>query len=221
MPGRTRTCAATKPEIQVVIEMAEERILIVDDEEELATRCQVFLNGKGYRARTASGGEEALLIIGGQQPDLVVADLRMRDMHGLVLLQRIKEDFPDVQVILITASGTVEDAVEALRLHAADFVSKPFTPEQLLAAVERVLAEERRVRPGAEDSVPDNYMELPFKEAKESLVAEFERRYIAEILSKYEGNISRSAIHSGIDRRSLHRLLAKHHIKAKWSKTFH
>ena len=63
-------------------------------------------------------------------------------------------------------------------------------------------------------ALPQTYLELPFKEAKEHLVEDFERRYIVEVLRKYEGNISRSASHSGIDRRSLHRLLAKYHIDA-------
>jgi DNA-binding NtrC family response regulator len=57
-------------------------------------------------------------------------------------------------------------------------------------------------------------MDLPFKDAKAQLVEEFERRYIVEVLGKYQGNISRAAVHSGIDRRSLHRLLAKYKIDA-------
>ena len=67
----------------------------------------------------------------------------------------------------------------------------------------------------AEENVPPRaYMDLPFKDAKAQLIEDFERRYIVEVLGKYQGNISRAAVHSGIDRRSLHRLLAKYEIDA-------
>ena len=96
----------------------------------------------------------------------------------------------------------LEHAIEhALVLVTDDYIQPGDLPQNLQRAQGRA-------------ALPQTYLELPFKEAKEHLVEDFERRYIVEVLSKYDGNISRSADHSGIDRRSLHRLLAKYQIDA-------
>ena len=88
----------------------------------------------------------------------------------------------------------------------------------VLAADEHIRVEDLpqhiQAVPAEENAPPRAYMDLPFKDAKGKLIEDFERRYIVEVLSKYQGNISRAAVHSGIDRRSLHRLLAKYDIDA-------
>ncbi len=122
--------------------MSGERILIVDDETDLASSCQRMLQRKGYQAAIAGNGREALEQIAQTEPNLVITDFKMPVMGGMQLLEAIKEDFPEIQVLLMTAFSTIEDAVEAMRLGAADFVPKPFTPDHLLVVVEKALAQQ-------------------------------------------------------------------------------
>jgi DNA-binding NtrC family response regulator len=121
--------------------MARERILIVEDETDLATSCQRLLNSKGYRATVAANGEQALLRLQEEEPHLVITDLKMPGLSGMEVLRRVKEACPETQVVMMTAYSTVEDAVAAMRLGAADFVPKPFTPDHLLIVVDKALAE--------------------------------------------------------------------------------
>jgi DNA-binding NtrC family response regulator len=122
--------------------MGDERILVVDDETDLAASCKRLLESRGYQTRVAASGEEAVQLIQEFEPDLVITDLRMPGMSGMELLGRTRELRPDAQVIMATAYSTVEDAVAAMRLGALDFIPKPFTPEHLLAVVGRALAEQ-------------------------------------------------------------------------------
>ena len=126
--------------------MADGRILVVDDEVGLATSCQRLLASKGYEVETAVNGAEALEQIAADEPDLVITDLKMPDMDDMELLQYLKADYPQVQAVMMTAFSTVEDAVVAMRLGAADFVPKPFTPDHLLIVVENgVVCDENRL----------------------------------------------------------------------------
>ena len=121
--------------------MASERILVVDDEIDLAVSCQRLLDSKGYETSVAANGEEALQFIQDEEPHLVITDLKMPGMNGMELLKQIKELYPEIQVLMMTAYSTIEDAVEAMRLGAHDFVPKPFTPEHLGIVVEKALAD--------------------------------------------------------------------------------
>lgn len=122
--------------------MVKEQILVVEDEPDLAERCQELLQSKGYDTRVATDGEEALRLLQASEPHLIVTDLKMPGMSGMELLEHVKERHPHIQVIMMTAYSTVEDAVAAMRLGACDFVAKPFTPEHLTVVVEKALAEQ-------------------------------------------------------------------------------
>ena len=121
--------------------MSSERIVIVDDEADLAASCQRLLDGKGYHTAIAHSGAEGLEIVRQDEPDLVLTDLKMPGMGGMELLKQIKSESPETGVVMMTAFSTIEDAVEAMRLGAADFIPKPFTPEHLAIVVARVLEE--------------------------------------------------------------------------------
>lgn len=125
--------------------MAHERVLVVDDEQDLARSCKRLLDAKGYSTEIAADGAEALECIAAHQPDLVLTDLKMPRMDGMELLNRLRQDYPDTAVVMMTAFSTVEDAVNAMQLGAADFVPKPFTPGHLALVVGKVL-DERRLR---------------------------------------------------------------------------
>ena len=125
--------------------MTNEYVLIVDDEMDLATSCQRLLDSNGYRTGIATSAEEALAAVRDEEPHLVLTDLKMPGMGGMSLLRQLKADHPGVEVVMMTAYSTIEDAVEAMRLGAVDFVPKPFTPDHLSIVVEKAL-EDRSLR---------------------------------------------------------------------------
>ena len=135
-------------------------VLIVDDEEEALKICADVADQAGLRVRSARTTEQALEILDQVPVDIVLTDLRVPELGGLDLLRRIRESFPQIAVLVLTQYGTIESAVEATRLGAADFVTKPFHISDLRAKLDRlaraldlerenrVLREELRSRPG-------------------------------------------------------------------------
>ncbi len=119
--------------------MSVPRILVVDDDPSLRRVTQVQLEQAGYMADTAADAEQALEALERAPYDLVLTDLRMPGISGVELLRRIREAYPEVVVILMTAFGTVESAVEAMKLGAYDYITKPVNPEALRITVGRAL----------------------------------------------------------------------------------
>src|SRR5207247_8864612 len=101
-------------------------ILVVDDEPNVRKVLGAMLEQAGYLTTRAAGADEALDLVRAQDPDLVITDLKMPGMDGLELLRRLKEGFPEIPVVVLTAHGTVEAAVEAMKEGALDFLTKPF-----------------------------------------------------------------------------------------------
>jgi two-component system response regulator FlrC len=120
--------------------MAAERILVVDDEQGIRDLVRDILASEGHDVETAADGPAALAILAGNPCALVISDLRMPGMDGLELLDRIREEHPDTSVILLTAFGTIPQAVEAVRKGALDFLEKPVkSPKVLRGIVRRAL----------------------------------------------------------------------------------
>ncbi len=116
------------------------KLLIVDDEKNIRARLATFFENCGHSVRTAESGERALEVMtDGEAVDLVLTDYRMAELNGLELLQRIKRQSPGTVVILMTAYATVENAVAAMKAGAFDYLTKPFSLEQILHVVERAL----------------------------------------------------------------------------------
>jgi len=113
------------------------RILIVDDQDNARGMLAEMLLQEGYVVDQADGGEAACELVESSSYDLVITDLRMGDVGGLEVLRRTRESSPTTPVIVMTAFGTIEDAVEAMRFGAHDFVQKPFVEEELLTKVAR------------------------------------------------------------------------------------
>jgi DNA-binding NtrC family response regulator len=121
-------------------------VLIVDDEPNVRRVLATLLEQADYVTTRAESGEQALDLVRAQDPDVVLTDLKMKGMDGLELLSRLKQSFPEIPVIMITAHGSVENAVEAMRRGAYDFITKPFEREQVLDLVPRALAQAGRGR---------------------------------------------------------------------------
>jgi putative nucleotidyltransferase with HDIG domain len=123
-----------------------ERILVVDDEESIREVVCSMLISKGYRCTEASSGTQALgILAAGAEFELMLSDLMMAEMDGMALLERSKQSFPDMPIVMVTAVHDISVALPAIRNGAYDYLLKPFAPEQLLAAVRRAL-ENRRLK---------------------------------------------------------------------------
>jgi two-component system NtrC family response regulator len=119
------------------------RILVVDDEESLRRVTQLRLQQAGYEVSTAADGAEALTLIEHSPQDLVLTDLRMPGLAGIELLERIKEAWPETIVVVFTAYGTIESAVEAMKRGAFDYIIKPVHADALKLVVARALEHSR------------------------------------------------------------------------------
>ena len=117
-----------------------QRILIIDDDASLRRVLEYNLDEEGYDVFAAASGEEGMRLFEERQPALVVTDLKMPGMSGFDVLRQVKERSPDVLVIVITAFGAVETAVEAMRAGAYDYITKPFNREALKLTVRKALA---------------------------------------------------------------------------------
>ena len=118
-------------------------ILVVDDDSQMRKSLAILLRRENYRVAEASGGEVATELLQREVFDLVITDLHMEPMSGLDLLRAIKETHPDLEVIVVTAFGTIDVAVQAMKLKAFDFVTKPFQPEEILLRVGNALEKSR------------------------------------------------------------------------------
>lgn len=117
------------------------RILIVDDEETMRRSLGDILRLDGYHVQTASDGESALESLNRDTFDLMLLDLKMPGMDGLEVLQMASKIAPDTCVILLTAHGSLESAIEALRRQAFDYLLKPSSPKQILQSVGGAIAQ--------------------------------------------------------------------------------
>ena len=119
------------------------KILVVDDQADMRSLLSDVLEGEGYRVGTAESGEKALQVLAEEQYDLVLTDLRMKGMLGTTLLSEIKHRYPETGVILMTAFGTIETAIEAIKGGATDYLIKPVKNEDVLRIVGRAVREVR------------------------------------------------------------------------------
>ena len=119
--------------------MSRKRILVVDDDESLRWVTQAQLQQSGYEVTAEADGNAALESMRQAPPDLVITDLKMPGMSGLELLRKIRADYPGIIVIMVTAFGTVENAVEAMKAGAYDYVTKPVNMDELRLIVNRGL----------------------------------------------------------------------------------
>jgi two-component system response regulator AtoC len=117
------------------------RFLVVDDEESIRRLCMTVAEGMGFSTMEASNGEEALALLESQPADMILTDLVMPRLSGLEFLERAKKILPRVEVAVMTGHGSIETAVQAMKLGAYDYISKPFAPLEELRLFLRRMAE--------------------------------------------------------------------------------
>jgi DNA-binding NtrC family response regulator len=203
--------------------MTRARILVVDDKE---TFLGLFrrIAPADVEVVCASDGKRAMDLLGSEPFDVVVSDIRMPGLDGLTMLKRIRESGIDVEVILMTAYGTIPDAVRAMKDGAADYLTKPFDPDDAVAAIEQALA--RRRDRGAlpseirgSDATPStpqpNIASLPYREAIAAERERATREYLIALLRDVNGSVTQAAERAGIERESFHRLMKRHNVRAE------
>jgi two-component system, response regulator RegA len=168
-------------------------MLLADDDE---TLCQVLaraLTASGYAIQTAYDAASALRVSLSVPPDYAVIDLRLPDMSGLKLLERLKAQNSRTQIVVLTGYGSIATAIEAIKLGAVHYLTKPVTAAQILAAFSRQ-------EPNADEQPAANPLS----------VDRVEWEHIQRVLSGHEGNISATARALNMHRRTLQRKLGKH-----------
>ncbi|MEJ2368926.1 MAG: sigma-54 dependent transcriptional regulator [Acidobacteriota bacterium] len=141
-----------------------EEILVVDDEQSMRRMLEILLKQEGYRVKTARDAEEALRLLGASPFDLIVSDIRMPGLSGLDLLKKVREDGSGAEIILMTAYASAESAIEALKLGAFDYVTKPFQVDELVhvvsSALEKKTLREENIRLKVELSQKESFGEI-------------------------------------------------------------
>jgi two-component system response regulator HydG len=125
------------------------KVLVVDDQRNMRMTLALLLRGQGFEVEEAVDGKEGAELGASGAYDVVLTDLRMGGIDGLGVLRAVKEKQAMTEVIIMTAYGTIESAVDAMRLGAFDYIQKPFTEQELLVKVERALEKPEARRPGA------------------------------------------------------------------------
>jgi len=131
-------------------------VLVIDDELTVCRSCQKILSEDGYAVSIALNGREGLERARKEDFDLAIVDLKMPDIDGMEVVKIIRKEWPEMAVIILTGYGTVASAVTAMKLGAADYISKPFTPDEMSTAVREALREKEHEGKEAGVGLPIN-----------------------------------------------------------------
>ena len=173
--------------------MTTKKILVVDDDDILRNRLEKSFVARGYDVTCAAGFDQAVEAVPEYQPDLAVVDLKMPGRSGLDLIKWLKENSAQTKTVVMTGYGSITNAVEAIKLGASNYVTKPADADHLLAALD-------------EQTEDPDTSDLDF--VRQSL-AEAEWDHIQRVLAECRGNISEAARVLDIPRRTLQRKLKK------------
>ncbi len=178
----------------------QKKVLVVDDEPGVLSVLASILEREGYEVLSARNADEALSLFDGPGAGVVLSDVRMPGRDGVSLLSQLRERDPELPVILMTGFGTIDAAVEAMRLGATDYVTKPFKRERILDALRRVSDRSKR----------DGAVRMDERVLAEALdecltVREITDLYIDRVLELNGGNKVQAARMLGINRRTIYR----------------
>lgn len=170
-------------------------MLVVDDDDRLRERLGQAFTERGLNVLLADGHATATALARAQPIDRAVVDLRMAGEHGLTVVQDLVELRPEIEIVVLTGYGSIATAVEAMRLGARDYLTKPAHADRILAAF---------------DSEAELPRELEFDIPS---LAKLEREHIERVLRECNGNVSHAARALGVHRRTLQYKLAKFPVK--------
>lgn len=168
--------------------------LVVDDDDTLRGRMEKSLTKRGFEVCCAANYEEAVDVAVERKPDLAVLDLKMPGRSGLDLLTALKKISPETRAVILTGYGSISNAVEAIKLGAANYVTKPADADQVLAALE--VESPPPIEDDDDDFTPPS-------------LAAAQWEHIQRVLAECNGNISEAARVLDIPRRTLQRKLKK------------
>jgi DNA-binding NtrC family response regulator len=118
--------------------MDQKRVLIIDDENIICKGCKMILSEMGYLCDHSLTGVDGLKKVMEHPYDVLLLDMKLKDMNGMEILEKVKKTKPEVYVIVITGYSTVQNAVIAMKLGANDYISKPFNDDDIIVAVQNV-----------------------------------------------------------------------------------
>jgi len=170
---------------------ASKRVLVIDDEKVMLSSCQKILEKTGYRVETYDNGQEGIARFRQSPPPLLIVDLKMPDIDGLQVIERVLEIDPQAVIVVITGYATVGAAVEAMKAGAYDFLPKPFTPDELRLIVNRGyerwhLARESQILRREKEEIQRNFITLVSHQLKSPLAAVRQCLDALEFLAKDE-----------------------------------
>ncbi|HMK64833.1 MAG TPA: response regulator [Thermodesulfobacteriota bacterium] len=193
-----------------------ERILIVDDEVDMLLLLKMILTEKTpYEIVTTPNPLEVEPLFKEKAFQLIITDLSMPGMNGIELIEVIKKLDPLVPVIIITAYGSIESAIDATRKGAFDFITKPFRKEQIFLTIEKAL-EFRKIqteniqlkKDGSGGAwLGNETVGLTYDQAKERALAQFNRLYAEKLVERHEGDLTKAAREAGWSEDELKRFL--------------
>jgi two-component system response regulator RegA len=170
-------------------------ILLVDDDERFRERLARALAERGHTVLTAASHDEAIAVAERESIERAIVDLRMPGAHGLEVIRELLKRQPALKIVVLTGYGSIATAVEAVRLGAVDYLTKPCHADRVLAAFD-----------GEHAGSPDVSFEIPS-------LARLEREHIERVLTECGGNVSKAARVLGLHRRTLQYKLAKHPVQ--------
>ena len=171
-------------------------VLLVDENETLCADLARGFHARNYRTSMAHGGAAALATAEAERPDYAVVDLKLPDQSGLRVLARLLEIDPEMRIVILTAHASISTAVEAMKLGAAHYLTKPATADEIIGALF--------------GDTPDPDAAIAERPMSPSRV---EWEYINRVLLAHRGNISATARALSLHRRTLQRKLAKHAVR--------
>jgi DNA-binding NtrC family response regulator len=201
------------------------RLLIVDDEQSIRKLCVTVGEALGFICMEAESGDSALALLEEQPAHMVLSDMVMPHMSGLEFLERVKKLLPRTEVALMTGHGSIETAVQAMKLGAYDYITKPFRVEELKLVLQRMaekirLVEENqflRERVNALAAAPSEVRMDP----QSSDLEEMERTTIQRVFEEVKGDKALAGRKLGISRATLYRKLKRYGIQGRASGAVH
>src|SRR5450432_1016331 len=157
------------------------RILIIDDERPILMTLEALLGRHGFHAEVAANASSGMRLLQSKSPAVVLLDLQLPDADGLHMLEQIKADHPETQVIILTAHDSLNNAIESIKRGAYHFISKPYAPEELLSLVEKALEKQSLLRETIELREKTRQLKKQLAQAETRLAPVFKSKVMQQI----------------------------------------